>query len=370
MAFHSEKYIETLRNTTPAQWKQSTQKYYRYGLDEDCPIFPGLFDFCRLSAGASIEAASKLNAGQYDIAINWAGGLHHAKKSEASGFCYLNDCVLAILELLKVHPRVLYIDLDIHHGDGVEEAFYTTDRVMTMSLHLYRPEYFFPGTGSLTEVGEGAGRGCAVNVPLLEGCTDEEYLNLFKPILEKIMAVYKPGAVVLQCGADALVGDRIGAFSLTLEGHAEAVRYVKSFNLPMIVLGGGGYTKTTVARAWTLDTATVLGIDLDDSLPPGDYHAYFSPEPRLRYNHVARYPDFNKKEEMERIRNTILDNLQQLRTAPGAGMDMRPPDALLPDVVVEDEEVVHERLKTYTQEHFKVYLRCVENGTVDPFELL
>ena len=108
--------------------------------------------------------------------------------------------MLGVLELLKAHPRVLYIDIDVHHGDGVEEAFYTTDRVMTLSLHLYRPGAFFPGTGGLEEVGEGQGRGYSVNVPLLEGCTDEDYLGLFKPIVSRIMEVFKPGAVVLQCG--------------------------------------------------------------------------------------------------------------------------------------------------------------------------
>lgn len=101
--------------------------------------------------GASIDGAVKLNQGACDIAINWSGGLHHAKKSEASGFCYINDIVLAILELLKYHPRVLYIDIDIHHGDGVEEAFYLTDRVMTVSFHKYGD--FFPGTGNIADVG-------------------------------------------------------------------------------------------------------------------------------------------------------------------------------------------------------------------------
>ena len=148
------------------------------------------------------------------------------------------------------------------------------------------------------------------------------------------------------------------------------MRFVKSFNLPTLVLGGGGYTKTTVARAWTLDTATVLGVELEDSLPLGDYHAYFSPEPRLRYNHTAKYMDQNKKEDLERIRNTILDNLRQLRSAPGAGMALRPPEALLPDFAIEDEEVVHERLKAYSQEHFKLYMKGVEAGTLDPFTLL
>jgi histone deacetylase 1/2 len=369
-AFHSSDYLSTLRETTVTQFRQNQTKFMRYGLDDDCPVFSGLFDFCRLYSGASIEGASKLNSGQYDVAINWAGGLHHAKKGEASGFCYVNDCVLGILELLKVHPRVLYIDIDIHHGDGVEEAFYSTDRVMTLSLHLYRPEYFFPGTGHLEEIGEGAGRGYAVNVPLLEGCTDEEYLSLFKPIVQKIMDVYRPGAVVLQCGADALVGDRIGAFSLTLQGHAEAVQFVKSFNLPMLVLGGGGYTKTTVARAWTLDTATILGVDLPDLLPQNQYLEYYSPEYKLRYNMAPRFVNQNRKEELDRIRTTILENLRFLRHAPGQLVNYRPPDALLPDAELEDEEIVYERMRTYAQAHFAHYLKCVDAGAVNAYEPL
>ena len=99
----------------------------------------------------------KLNKGQSDVSINWAGGLHHAKKCEASGFCYANDIVLAILELLKHHARVLYLDIDIHHGDGVEEAFYTTDRVMTVSFHKFG-DFFFPGTGDVKDVGVKQGK--------------------------------------------------------------------------------------------------------------------------------------------------------------------------------------------------------------------
>lgn len=133
-------------------------------MGDDSPVFEGLFEYCGLSAGGSmgkhihsqnyihiltitLEGAARLNRGLCDIAINWAGGLHHAKKSEASGFCYVNDIVLGILELLRYYARVLYIDIDVHHGDGVEEAFYTTDRVMTVSFHKYGE--FFPGTGEL-----------------------------------------------------------------------------------------------------------------------------------------------------------------------------------------------------------------------------
>ena len=105
------------------------------GETSDCPAFDGLYNFCQLSAGGSIDAANLLLNQEADICINWAGGLHHARKREASGFCYVNDIVLCIIELLKYLPRVLYIDIDVHHGDGVEEAFYLSNRVMTCSFH-------------------------------------------------------------------------------------------------------------------------------------------------------------------------------------------------------------------------------------------
>lgn len=368
VAFHTEEYIETLRTTDPEEFRSSMQQYAKYGLDEDCPLFPGLFDFSRLSSGASIEGASKLNSGHYDVAVNWAGGLHHAKKSSASGFCYVNDCVLGILELLKVHPRVLYVDIDIHHGDGVEEAFYCTDRVMTLSSHMYRPEWFFPGTGALEDLGEGQGRGYSVNIPLLEGCTDDDFMFMFAPILERVIQVFSPGAIVLQCGADGLVGDRLGTFNMTVEGHARAVGLVKSYNIPTLVVGGGGYTKTNVARAWTLDTAALAGIDLDDQLPESKYFEYFSPDNKLRYNPPPRFSDLNTREELLRIRATILDTLKRLHAAPGAYLKVHPPDSFIPHASLENEETIHNRLTAYAQSHFSQYLKCVEAGSADPFE--
>ena len=153
-----------------------------------------------------MASAVKLNKQAADIAINWAGGLHHAKKSEASGFCYVNDIVLAILELLKYHQRVLYIDIDIHHGDGVEEAFYTTDRVMTVSFHKYGE--YFPGTGDLRDIGAGRGKYYSLNFPLRDGIDDSSYENIFVPVMSRVMELYQPSAIVLQCGADSLSGDR------------------------------------------------------------------------------------------------------------------------------------------------------------------
>lgn len=151
--FHSDDYIQFLRSIRPDNMSDYGKQMQRFNVGEDCPVFDGLFEFCQLSAGGSVAAAVKINKQASDICINWGGGLHHAKKSEASGFCYVNDIVLGILELLKYHQRVLYIDIDVHHGDGVEEAFYTTDRVMCVSFHKYGE--YFPGTGDLKDIGAG-----------------------------------------------------------------------------------------------------------------------------------------------------------------------------------------------------------------------
>jgi histone deacetylase 1/2 len=125
-------------------------------------------------------AAQRIATGAADIAINWSGGLHHAKKREASGFCYINDIVLGILELLRTYPRILYVDIDCHHGDGVEEAFYTTNRVMTCSFHKFGE--YFPGTGTQEDRGKRKGEGYAVNVPFKDGITDENFKSVFEPV--------------------------------------------------------------------------------------------------------------------------------------------------------------------------------------------
>jgi len=154
--FHSDEYIDFLHRVNPDNMKSLTEQLLYFNLGEDCPVFDGLFDFCKQYSAGSIIGAHYLNNNYSDIAINWSGGLHHAKKHEASGFCYINDCVLAILELLNYHERILYIDIDIHHGDGVEEAFFLTDRVLTCSFHKYGD--YFPGTGSLNDIGVNKGK--------------------------------------------------------------------------------------------------------------------------------------------------------------------------------------------------------------------
>ncbi|KAG6881944.1 histone deacetylase (class I) Clr6 [Termitomyces sp. Mi166 len=274
-AFHTDEYIHFLQRVTPETVEELTGHGSRFLIGDDNPAFEGVFEFCSISAEGSISS------GTADIVINWAGGLHHAKKREASGFCYINDIVLGILELLRTQPRVLYIDIDCHHGDGVEEAFYTTDRVMTCSFHKFGE--YFPGTGTQEDKGRGKGKGYSMDIPLKDGITDEAFISVFDPIIAKIIEVYRPTAVVLQCGADSLAGDRLGCFNITMEGHAHCVQFLWKYDIPLILLGGGGYTVKNVIRAWAYETACALEIehDIDPNLPWNQYFEWFGPRYQL-----------------------------------------------------------------------------------------
>ncbi|KAK2598625.1 hypothetical protein N8I77_012021 [Diaporthe amygdali] len=322
--FHTDEYIEFLRRVTPDNMDSYMREQTKYNVGDDCPVFDGLFEFCGISAGGSMEGAARLNRQKCDIAINWAGGLHHAKKSEASGFCYVNDIVLAILELLRYKKRVLYIDIDVHHGDGVEEAFYTTDRVMTCSFHKYGE--YFPGTGELRDVGIGVGKNYAVNFPLRDGITDDTYKTIFQPVIQAVMDYYQPEAVVLQCGGDSLSGDRLGCFNLSMRGHANCVNFVRSFNLPTLVLGGGGYTMRNVARTWAYETGRLVGVEMDPVLPYNEYYEYYGPDYELDVR-PSNMENANSNEYLEKIKNAVIENLKKT-AAPSVQMQDVPRQSL------------------------------------------
>lgn len=352
-SFHSSDYLDYLATAAPEDQPRdldNPDKDVKFNLGgSDCPLFHGLYDYCSMSAGTSLDAARKICNKQSDIAIAWGGGLHHAKKSEASGFCYINDIVLAILQLLRLYPRVLYIDIDVHHGDGVEEAFFSTDRVMTVSFHKYQPEVFFPGTGGLNDNGpkseHNPGAHHAINVPLNDGITDEQYEHLFKSIIGQVNTTFRPSAIALQCGADSLAGDRLGRFNLKVEGHAACVRFCKSLGIPMILFGGGGYTPRNVARAWAYETSIAIGADqnIPAEIPQ---HAPW----RQHFVHETLFPTLeqsmseprNNKNTEKRLRDIVAHVHEQLRFvqhAPSVQSSIIPPD-LGP---VRDE--VEERLK-------------------------
>ncbi|KAL3934047.1 MAG: hypothetical protein SGPRY_000003 [Prymnesium sp.] len=301
-SFHSDEYIRFLSDITPDNMHDFLSQLERYNLGADCPVFSGLYEYCQTYTGGSISGAARLNQGCSDIVLNWSGGMHHAKKGEASGFCYINDIVLAILELLKVHPRVLYIDIDIHHGDGVEEAFYLTNRVMTLSFHQCGGN-FFPGTGHVNDTGAKLGKNYSLNFPLLAGMDDAAYDSIFKPVVQKVMEHFQPGAVVMCCGADSLSGDRVGCWNLSIRGHTQCLELMKSFNVPLLVLGGGGYT------------IRLLDQHISDNVPWHEYMDYYGPDYKLHVP-VSNMENNNTRASLEKTKARVLEALSSLEHCP------------------------------------------------------
>ena len=168
----------------------------------------------------------------------------------------------------------------------------------------------------MKDKGSGAGENYAINYPLHDGMDDESFRKVFQPIIGKIMERFQPGAVVLQCGADSLAGDRLGCFNLSLKGHAECVSFVKSFNVPVLVLGGGGYTLRNVPRCWTYETSVLLDTPVKDTLPYNDYFEYFGPDYRLHLP-VSNMENLNTPKYLEDMTNQVLMILDGVEIAPG-----------------------------------------------------
>ncbi|KAK5987692.1 Histone deacetylase phd1 [Cladobotryum mycophilum] len=358
-SFHSTDYLDFLGTVLPEPVPRDLENQnpdLKFNLGgSDCPLFDGLYDYCSMSAGGALDAARKICSKQSDIAIAWGA---------ASGFCYINDIVVAILELLRFHPRVLYIDIDVHHGDGVEEAFFSTDRVMTVSFHKYDPNNFFPGTGALDDNGpkseHNPGAHHAVNVPLNDGITDEQYDMLFNTIIGKIVDKFRPTAIALQCGADSLAGDRLGRFNLQVQGHGACVDFCKKVGLPLILFGGGGYTPRNVARAWTYETSIAIGCQ-DKINPILPQHAPW----REQFRQETLFPTLeqilgeprqnrNPQKRLQEIVQHVTEQLRFVQTAPSVQMQVIPPD------IGSFRDDVEERLKEENEERHDELRRARE----------
>ena len=229
----------------------------------DNPAYPGIYEAAVWSTGASLQAADMLMSGAVDAAFSISGGLHHAMPGYAYGFCVFNDPVIAIKALVSRGMRVAYVDIDCHHGDGVQHAFYDTDAVLTISLHE-SGTFLFPGTGFTQETGAGRGRGYAVNVPLYPYTTDDVYMWAFKEVVPPLVNSFHPDVLVTQLGIDSHYRDPITHLALTVQGFGEAVAELSRLAPGgWLALGGGGYDLQAVARAW----ATAYGVMSEQELP-------------------------------------------------------------------------------------------------------
>jgi len=264
LTFHSPDYLLRLKEFSAAAEPRAD---FRYGLgDIDNPVFQGLYEWASLGAGGTVEAARLVMEEGYRTAFNMAGGWHHAHRAKASGFSYLNDAVVAINTMLAKGKRVVYLDIDAHHGDGVQEAFYDTDRVLTISLHQ-SGVYFFPGTGFENEIGVGKGKGYSVNVPLLEHTDDALFMKAFDEVAFPLIAAFDPDLLVTQLGADTFRTDPLTLLEITTHSYTYILKKLKALELPWVAVGGGGYNMVNVARAWTLAWAIMNGVELSPRLP-------------------------------------------------------------------------------------------------------
>ncbi len=260
---HSRDYLETLQALETNSCKNALM---HYGLGtSDNPVFPNILKTSLVYTGASAQAAQDVIDGSR-LAFNIAGGLHHAHRSRAAGFCVLNDCAVAIHRLKTHYAKVAYIDIDAHHGDGVQELFYSDPNVLTISLHE-SGRSLFPGTGFIAEEGEGEGIGASINLPFATGTNDPVWLYAWTEAALPILKAFNPDAIVLQMGTDAHALDPLAHLNLSAEGWLQAIRDVAALNRPIVALGGGGYNLTTVPRMWALAVSVLSGIELNNDVP-------------------------------------------------------------------------------------------------------
>ncbi|SES27630.1 acetoin utilization protein AcuC [Lentzea albida] len=272
---HKPGYLSAVQAAPTAGWDVG------HGLGTaDNPVFERMHEASALVVGGSLVAARAIASGEVDRAVNIAGGLHHAMPDSAAGFCVYNDCAVAIEWLLRSGvERVAYVDVDVHHGDGVQTAFWDDPRVLTISLHQH-PMSLWPGTGWAGEVGGAGAEGSAVNVPLPAGTRDGGWMRAFHATVPALLRAFRPQVLVTQCGVDTHKEDPLADLSLSVDGHRaiyQAFRdLVNEHGYKWLALGGGGYELLRVVpRSWTHLLATVLDRDVDPNRPlPADWVAH------------------------------------------------------------------------------------------------
>ena len=260
--FHSVRYLDALQQAAKGKW--GLELLYMGLGTSDCPVFPDVYNYSVLACGATLKAASLILDGSAGVAFNPSGGFHHAGPELAAGFCYINDVALACLVLAEAGKRVLYLDIDVHYGDGVANFFYDRKDVMTISFHQ-DGRTLFPGTGFADEIGEGDGKGYCVNFPLPVGTYDEAYKKAYEAAAIPLIGTFNPDVIVLEFGADALSGDPLAQLRLTNNTFADVIASLLDFHKPILMTGGGGYNIENTVRAWALGWSVLCGADAYDA---------------------------------------------------------------------------------------------------------
>lgn len=209
---------------------------------------------------------------------------------------------------IRSHDRVLYVDIDADHCTGVEEAFYVTNRVMTVSFHLDKES-----GGHMNDIGTGEGKGYSLNFPLEPGADDYTYEHIFGPLVGAAITRFKPQAIVYQSGANSLGGDRLGQLNLSLWGHGACLQFINAFDIPLLVLGGSGYNLRNTARCWAYETGLLVGQQLPNDLPRHPYYEHYSPEYRLHFSPMSYNQNSNSTMYLDAILHHLLSVIPETK---------------------------------------------------------
>jgi acetoin utilization protein AcuC len=260
LLFHEREYVDALRR---AETEYSLETYRRGIGTEDNPVFKGMFEFSLLCASATLEAAEKVALEGARLAFCPTAGFHHAERGRAFGFCYVNDVAIAGRYLLDRGYRIAILDIDAHHGNGVQDAFYEEDRVLTISIHESGAT-LFPGTGSEEEIGSGRGYGFNVNIPLAAGTGDEAYLFAFESIVPPLLYSFQPQVLFALLGCDTHRHDPLSHLNLSASAYRRLIERISGLSGHILALGAGGYNIFKTAAMWTIAWASLLGRKIED----------------------------------------------------------------------------------------------------------
>jgi len=264
---HAPEYVEAVMQASD----EPDLDYSEWGLSAwgDTPPFAGMHQVSLLTTGGSLSAMEEVLAGRTRVSVNYSGGLHHAMRRRASGFCIYNDPAIVCARLADRGMKVAYVDIDAHHGDGVQAAFYDTDQVLTISLHE-SGRFLFPGTGFAEERGSGKGAGYSINVALPPYTDDQAYAHAFDEVVPTLVERYRPDVLVTQQGIDPHFLDPLTHLQISTRVREHIVRWFAATAYPWVAMGGGGYDLDAVRRTWSMEYLIMLGADVPEELHDAD----------------------------------------------------------------------------------------------------
>jgi acetoin utilization protein AcuC len=296
--FHEDEYLRLLQKASHGAEFDLAMLERGIGTPDN-PILPGIYDWSLKVTGGTVAAINSVLKGDAIAAFNPLGGFHHARKGNAEGFCYVNDIVIAIKDALNNYPgtKIAYVDIDAHHGNGVQEAFYDDPRVLFLCMHE-TGKNLYPWSGYEYETGEGNGKGYTINIPLEPGADDEVFSFAFDEIIPPLLQVFSPDLIVAEIGADMLISDPLTHLKLTNNGYIRAVKRMIDICPRILALGGGGYDLFRTARCWTLAWAALNNLEPVDEFAGLVGGMMFGPE--LEVGSLFDNPHINTGESKDK----------------------------------------------------------------------